>query len=236
MKKRIAVAIALIAFGILSIIPTSPSDHSLKSRVVKLTSERGVCSGEQVKAPSGVSYVLTAAHCGSLAVDGQITVTTEDGRKLPRRIIAEDDLNDLLLLEGVPGMDGIEVAASTLKSESIRTFTHGRGFKTYKTRGELVEKKRVQIPVDTAVTKEDEKKCSGKAKFKVVDMNLGFWVMRMCVMDVELTVTTATIVPGSSGGMVVNDAGELVGVVSAGDGVFGYLVPVDDINRFISNY
>lgn len=219
--------IALLALG------CGPSENSLRSRVVKLTSARGSCSGEQVRAPSGTHYVLTAAHCIVLAEDGQINVITEDGRELKRRVIAEDDKSDLLLLEGVPALAGIDIAAVAPKGTWIRTFTHGKGHATYKTEGELLETTEIQILISMSM--EPIEGCN-KAKEKLISTETPFGSIYACLLSVKETFTQAMTQHGSSGGMVVNNEGELVGVVSAGDGNYSALVTLSDIKAFLNNY
>jgi S1-C subfamily serine protease len=233
-KLKRTIAVALIALGLSTTLTNcGPSDTSIRSRVLKLVSSKGSCSGEQIKAPSGMQYILTAAHCKVLAVDGSIKVITEDGRELMRRVIEEDVKSDLLLLEGAPGIEGLSVADDLSPRDHIRTFTHGYGMATYKTEGVIIQDMRVQIAISAVLSPEDQAKCEEQPKQKVMDAG---WFGKMCAMDVVETATTALILPGSSGGPVVNDRGELVGVVSAGDGVIGMLVKISDINDFISSY
>lgn len=54
----------------------------------------------------------------------------------------------------------------------------------------------------------------------------------------RLSVTSAWVVMGSSGGMVVNDAGKLVGIMSAKDinGPFSYMINLSDIKAFTAGY
>lgn len=209
----------------------SKSENHLRSRVVRLVSERGSCSGEQIKAPSGEDYILTAAHCAVLAKDGSIETITEDGKHLLRKVIAKDGYSDLMLLEGVPNMEGIPVADDYDLHEHVRTFTHGRGFATYKTEGELIQIVRVRIPIFI----EDIEKCDTH-KYEVIASFNDFALSLTCMLSVDEIATNAMTVPGSSGGLVVNDDNELVGVVSEGDGVFGYLVRLSDIQKFLEAY
>lgn len=208
------------------------SDSYIRDRVVKLTSEKGSCSGEQIRAQSGVDYILTAAHCRVLEKDGMIKATTEDGRTILRKVIMEDAESDLLLLEGLPGVRGLDISDYSAPRDHVRTFTHGAGMATYKTDGVIVQDLRVMILLKFIAGPEAEQACN-TPKSHTVDV-LG--EIKACVLDVTETVTTALIVPGSSGGAVVDDKGDIIGVVSAGDGKFGLLVPLRDIHRFLAAY
>jgi len=218
----------------------NPSDTEIKSSVVRLTTEnnRGTCTGEQVKAASGTEYILTAGHCAGLANEqGSIKVITEDGREMMRKIIAEDANSDLLLLEAAPNTRAMEIAANIHSSEHLRSFTHGQGLDTYKTEGEYVQEQEVEIPL-FIVTSDNEGKCN-MPKLKMKDMPIFFgFMVKVCSLVVKTAITTVPIVPGSSGGPIVNDNGDLTGVASASapDSFISILVRLQDIQNFLKNY
>lgn len=237
-NKHKRVVLGAVAGLLLSIMSlgfgggSSKSDQWLKDRVVKLRGNGMLCSGEQIQAPSGQTYILSAAHCHKLAVNESIEVETEDRKTLQRKVIAEDKFSDLLLIEGLPNKTGLKIADKDYKHQKVRTFTHGGGMDTYETRGELIQYISIPVMIGEIITDEDLQACESMPKYKVRE----WWLGRMCIMDVLETATTAMIVPGSSGGMVVDDDGGLVGVVSAGGDGFGYLVTLKDIQRFLSAY
>ncbi len=204
------------------------SDRYVRPNAVQLVG-KGSCSGEQIIAPSGRKYILTAGHCRDLN-DGKpsITVKTEDGRTLERAIIAEDPNSDLLLLEGVPGVEGLSIAESYSPQQHVRTFTHGGGLPLYKTEGVLIGQKFINIPLYEINISQcgQQKNIIGKTE------DGG----DLCGLHVKEMVTTALVVPGSSGGIVVDDSGDLIGVVSATTGEFGLIVTIQDIKAFTRNY
>lgn len=232
--KRLAIGtvIALVAVHVL----TMKSESYIRARVVKLSSLHGMCSGEQVRAPSGVDYILTAGHCKGLALDDQILVTDAEGHELWRKIVAEDPASDLLLLEGLPGMKGLDIADSEQASEHVRTFTHGANLDTYKTEGEIIQTKEVKVPLNVIDSEAAAAKCSGMPKFQIEHMETWIGTIDICALEADEVAASATIVPGSSGGMLVNDSGELVGVASCTDGQFGYFVTLRDIKAFLAGY
>ena len=211
------------------------SDVDMHKVVLQLEGNGGKCSGEQIETDSGHEYVLTAAHCKNLQEDGSIQVTTEDGRTLMRRIIAEDQYSDLMLLEPVPDMKGIKLASSWERNQHIRTFTHGGGLPTYKTEGELIASMHIDFELWMIDSLESEDLCS-KPKHAVKSVRTFFGDFKICALSANEVATTAMTIPGSSGGMAVDDNGRLVGVVSAGGRNIGFLVPLEAIQDFLYNY
>lgn len=209
------------------------SDSYLRNRVVMVKGNGISCTGEQVRAPSGVDYILTAGHCNKAIVDGKIEVITESGARLMRSVIAEDPTSDLLLVEGLPNLRGLDVAATVMPFERVITLTHGGRKPTYKTEGVIVSgSENVKAVTSLGESVEDCKKRGAKYDSIVIE-DIG---LVACVLSVEETVTTATIVPGSSGGPVMNSSGELIGVASMCDGFFGYTVRLLDIRAFLAGY
>lgn len=204
----------------------------------KLVGNNHACSGVQVHAGSGQDYLLTAGHCNVLADDnGSIGVILDNGDHLQRRIIEEDANSDLLLLEGVPNLHGVEVSKALEPSAHITAFTHRKGMATSKSEGAVIESQRVAAPVSEISSEGDEEACLSKLKQSVVAVDfLGVVTIKFCVLVVDENVTTLPISPGSSGGMVVNENGDLVGIVSMGDGEFSYIVLLKDIQAFIKAY
>src|ERR1019366_2302284 len=147
-------------------------------------------------------------------------------------IIAEDDASVLLLLEGIPGLPGLEVATSVDMGDPVRTFTHGHGMPTYKTSGILLKSITTTVNQGMILTEEDAQACIDRPRRSIVPGLFG----SMCISTESETVSPAAVVPGSSGGMVVDDMGRLVGVVSATDGTFGFFVPLSDVKAFLAKF
>lgn len=208
-------------------------DKESRSKIVKIVGDMGMCSGEQVEAPSGVSYIVTAGHCKGLMGPDGFEITTEDGRHLKRRMIAESTTSDLILLEGVPGMKGFPIAKDSYPGQKIHTLSHGGNMNTYETKGELIQFDIISAPLYAVDTPAKEAECSAMRKTHVASDDFGG---KVCMLTVGEIISTAMVVPGSSGGAVLNDNNELVGVVSAGRGEFSAFVTLYDIGMFLNNY
>ena len=213
------------------------SDDAIRARVFKLKGESGMCTAEQVKGgDSGKDFVLTAAHCRSqVGANGYATLQDDTGKLHHVKFIAEDPTSDLMLLEGVPGVSGFEIAGGMTKHEHVRSFTHGSDYETFKTEGEIIQPVTQSIPIAGVTTKAEREACSlPKHSIQVIASLFG--PRTVCVVSLVNIATTLMIVPGSSGGPAVNDEGQLVGVASATGGGFGFLVPLKDIQRFLAGY
>lgn len=212
--------------------PADKTDSFIRSQVVLVDSNGFQCTGEQIKAPSGKRFILTAAHCRQAEIDGIIDVVSEKKVRYKVKVIVEDDINDLLLLSPIPLADGLDIAKHLYKNQSIRTFTHGDGHDTYQTDGFSIEKKEIAVPVGPIT---DPKQCKVGKKRQIVVSDGIFGSVMLCVLKLKLFAMTARVIPGSSGGPILDIYGDLVGVVSATNGLFGYGVPLEDIKRFLKN-
>lgn len=227
-----AITLPIIAFG--AAVAAPKSDNYIRHRIVRLYSEHGMCSGEQIRTPSGKDLIISAAHCLPLAdQNGIFHVKDEDGALYDRKLIAEDMHSDLIVLEGLPHLHGLRIGKHSERFEHVRTFSHGANMDTYTTEGVIVQDLKVQVALGLALMPEEQKACLSKPK-----NSLGYimGIFPVCVLDVIETVMTAKIVPGSSGGATVNDRGDLIGVNSASDGnQFSMIVTLGDIQRFLSD-
>jgi hypothetical protein len=226
------VALALVGYS----INKSPSEKEIRSKVVKLTGNGYSCSGTQINAPSGNNYIITAGHCADLAEHGSVYVQLDNQRPIPRRVIEVSRTTDLMLLEGVPELDGLSVSFNPpSETDTITSYTHGAGYKTYKSTGEYIETRKVYVLDHIIQSKEDLNTCTDP-KFQVVPMDLGFFQIQACVLFIDSYISSLWSVGGSSGGLVVNQSGQMIGVVYGGDDHFSMIVPLSEIHKFLSSY
>lgn len=207
------------------------SDLYVRNQVVLLNSEQGSCTGVQVVAPSGHVYILTASHCKSLLVSNSMRTTTEGGVTSMSSFIKEDGVSDLMLLSSNIST-GVFIAADNYPHQHVHTLTHGHGFPTYRTDGELLRIDRVQVILFEA-NESNMSECSNMPKLELIGApGLGMY----CIMSTYQMMTTAAITPGSSGGPILDASGSLVGIASATNGNFSAFVTLKDIQNFLSDY
>lgn len=221
----------LVAGYVVYTVRLRASDAFLRRRVVMLSNSAnsGECSGVEVIAPkSRKPYILTAGHCFDLLDAGGGTVTLEGGERRSVKFVALDGNSDLLLLTS-PSTTGVYIAKATELYEHIHTMTHGGAMPTYRTDGELLDEHSFLMPQFPIVSPDDMAKCAQNPSNQAVPTPFGL----VCATVRHQTVGTAAIVPGSSGGPVFNDAGALVGIVSAFGGGFNYYVRLIDIQDFL---
>lgn len=207
------------------------SDSYIRHRVVYLYGNNHACSGVEVKAPSGKNYILTAGHCRILASDDRIMARDENGREQAVEVIQEDPNSDLLLLASIDGKS-VDVAKSIHAHEHLHSITHGKSFPAYRTDGEFLDIELTQIKYFPIMDANDRAKCLTMPKYSDYTGMTG----EFCFISTHQTLADVPIVLGSSGGPLLNEAGELVGIVSAGssDG-FNTFVSLMDIHSFLKD-
>lgn len=213
------------------------SDMNLRSYIVKLHDDRGSCTGVEVKTNSGHLYILTASHCRSLVSTGSVLTEAEDKSVDAVHFIAEDPISDLMLLS--PRSDqknGIKIADFDYTHEHVHTLTRGGGMPTYRTDGELLSIDSVSFPLNFIMTDEDKKACQ-QPKNSIGKLDLGIFTIDtlVCFMNVKEQFSNTLIVPGSSGGALLDDNGKLIGIASASGNDFYAFVLLSDIKNFLSN-
>jgi S1-C subfamily serine protease len=227
------VLMAVLAIGIIvhriDEMPDVRSDAYIRDRVVKLQGDVGGCSGIQVQAPSGKVYILSARHCQKISSDGDITATDEQGHTKKVTIIAVDKDSDLLLLTPM-SIKFITIADKLSLHEHVHTLTHGNMNPTYRTDGEALIDRLVEVALAEIISDEDVKACQASGG-KVYP---SFFSL-VCVGELNVRITTAWVAPGSSGGAALNENGQLIGIVSLSSGLFSGIVRLEDITRFLKD-
>jgi S1-C subfamily serine protease len=214
---------------------------SVTLKIVKDNTERSGGTGFHVRTEKGNDYILTNAHICEMAVNGQVLAVTPDGKKrMNRRVIESSEDHDLCLVEGLPNMKGVPLAAKDPEiGELIGVVGHPALYPLTLSRGEFRGFTTIQLVVAVNVEKEE---CS-KSNQKLIEMppdslEFAFGLENICIQDFSAGGTSAMIFPGNSGSATVNFWGNLIGVIFAGDrrGSSGFFVPLKEIRKFLTHY
>lgn len=209
-------------------------DSYVRNRVVLLYTANAYCTGVEVVVPSGKTYTLTARHCKALLDStDHILAKDEDGKDYRIKLIAVDPNSDLMLLQGI-GVPGLKIADKIYSHEKVHTITHGGGMPSFRTDGELVKDIDMNINMGNILTDEDAVKCKSIKNTTISDK----FMPPLCLIRLHLMLSTAVIIPGSSGGPLLDENQNIVGIVSAvgGSSMFGAYVTLSDIQKFIAQF
>lgn len=235
----ILAAIFLITSAAATHIHESYLFSSVGSNSVFITSPEGAevqgsATGFEVKAPSGKVYTLTNAHVCGLQKDGIVMVGEKrnSGRLIPKRVIEVYTENDLCLVEGLEGYEGLSLADSYSIGDLNYTTGYPLGEALNFSSGYLKELGEVEILAEV-----DLSECHGK-NLKIEHIQDLFGHFDVCVVIRRSVQTNIVIYPGNSGSPMVNAFGHVTGVIFAANNrtAWGSAVPLDDVKEFLKPY
>lgn len=260
---------AAVTFSFIYLAARAPEFHGywLRSKVgskvytIRDNDNSGGGTGFAIKAKSGASYILTNDHVCEVSKDGvNVLVSNEEGLHLKRKIIERSDFTDLCLIEGVPGVEGLDIGDDPAIGQIIASVGHPSLMPITLSKGEIIsttdisisagiiaiqkinqngEKEWEHIPKAEGGISEEE--CSGP-KFSIEEGVIPIFIFaipaKICVVTTYgAYLTNMVIQPGSSGSPIVNFFGNVVGVVFAGDRMgWGAAVSYQDLTDFLSHY
>lgn len=192
------------------------------------------CTAFNVRVPSGAKFMVTNEHCSALAENGLVRAHYTDGRTALVRLIEVSAKTDLSLFQAVPDAPALEIANWHNLYARLNVVGHPRLAKNTYSEGRVVGRDFVDI-VEQSIPLD---KCVGP-RLMVRNITIFFGIkIPMCVKSTEAIQTSVVIYGGNSGSPVMDDDGQVVGVMFAGDTTtnYGSMVPLDALNDFIKLY
>jgi S1-C subfamily serine protease len=196
-------------------------------------------TGFSIQAASGQIVTITNAHVCSLAVDGEMIATYDDGLVTTLSVIEIVKTKaDLCVLSSLPltenkmiytlAAQGLEIgdAAFTIGHPRLAPLTFSNGY--------LVDDTDIDI-IDIEIRDIEACKEIG-GTMKTVPTFFGD--AELCAVPFHAISTSLVVYPGSSGSPVFNFQGQVVGVIFAqsSDTTYGAYVPFDDLKALLDKY
>lgn len=189
----------------------------------------------EIKAPSGKVYTITNAHVCQLQKDGLLLAQEKQhsNRLIPLRIIEVYQKNDLCLLEGLAGYEGLSLADKVEVGQFAWAAGYPLGGALNISSGRIKEFSPIYIEAEGVAPKD----CN-KPGMHLIKESFMFMELEICVLERDSVQTDLNIYPGNSGSPLVNIYGNVIGVVFASQSRtnWGSAVPLKDVKAFLSAY
>jgi Trypsin-like peptidase domain len=214
--------------------------------MVRTSPTGGGGTGFMVKAPSGKSYLMTNDHVCAASKNGEdMVVMTDSGDWIPRRILHRSDKTDLCLLDGMPGVEGLELASDSSVGDQVMAVGHPALMPLTLSGGEILGSQDI-MTLEFITLNEKDLNCQ-KPKNSIVKIgeriafkgkDLTIESIYACVnVTKSAKITNLLIRPGSSGSPMVNWKGQVEGVMFAGDPFgWGAAVSLQDVKSMLKMY
>lgn len=241
--KKLATSVALagtIIYG--AIIAPEMHNHYLRWEVgesvvqVLHVTQNGGGTGFAIQGKSGKQYIMTNRHvCEVKDASGTVRIKVNEKQSYLRKVVYQDSVHDLCLVESVPGLSALTIGSNLDKGDYLYVVGHPGLRQLTTSTGEYIGNKIIEMIYDV----EKKSDCPGK----IVDLPPIYQIILgrqfLCTREYDALSTSAVIYGGNSGSPVVNKWGNLIGVAFAGSVEQerdNYVVPLsyvkDVLNKF----
>lgn len=186
-------------------------------------------TGFYFKAKSGKIYVMTNSHVCEIGKSRPLFIR-HFKEKLPLgKIVKDEPKYDLCVVESAQQSHGLTLARSVSFYKEYHLFGNPYLYTNVYAKGEIFDIKNIQL-IRRII--QGNEKCD--ADEITVKMNMLFFEVEACAVNYKSYITNIQGFPGNSGSPLLNDKGEFVGVLFAGDGRtnYSYYVILETIREF----
>lgn len=204
--------------------------------VVRLTQGFSGGTGFRVKVASGKNYILTNYHICMLGYEtGYLRAEDYNGNRYRLNIIKPYLEHDLCLVEDVPGIPALSVANGVYPHEQVYLVGHPRLANLTMESGSVVSNDIIQLVMPRPLYVA----CNGFDYPSPWEKSLADRGLKLCLEDFSATHANIIAYGGNSGSPVLDDFGNVIGVLFAGSNkavTASYLVPLAHIQKFLAQF
>lgn len=231
------VLVGTVASGLFVLQLQQTPEELVASKVVRVANYAGTSGGTGflVKGNSGKTYILTNAHVCELSEKTKL-FTHEEGRPVARRIIEVSEVADLCLLEADPSSEGLDLATDVQPQQFVKIIGHPLLKPVTIEEGRISFKEQVDVLGFVIENDEQREACAGPTK-RIEKVNFFFFQIDACIISQMAYMVNAVSYPGNSGSPVVDERGDVVGVLFASNNKnWSFVVPLEEVKAFLDKH
>lgn len=193
-------------------------------------------TGFAIQGASGKNYIMTNKHVCGVKENGLVRIGLNDNKLfLHKKVIYEDTVHDLCLIEGVEGLAPLSIGSDQEPGEYMYVVGHPGLRKLTTSVGEYIGREKVELLDDVKTRNE----CKGEVIELSPIQQFFYGIEFACLRSYPALATSAVIYGGNSGSPVVNRWGNLIGVAFAGSTQQerdNYIVPLYYVKRILARF
>ncbi len=239
-KLGLTLSIAALTFVVSFKAPQLHNDYlrwEVGESVVQVLSPdlNGGGTGFAIKADSGQEFIMTNKHVCEVGKGGWVAIKKDGGTPVFKRIVYKDRKHDLCLIEGDRRLSPLTIGSYPEKGEIHYVVGHPGLRQLTVASGEFIGFDTVEL-LDEVKTRQE---CRGKIYELNPFQQIMYGIEFACIRSYLSYATSAVVYGGNSGSPAVNEYGNLIGVVFAGNPdqeKDNYLVPLYEVKRVLAKF
>ena len=206
--RSLAISYVLVVTATYSLTRDTARPKGPEASIVKVLNLAGTGGGTGwVTKAKGKNVIVTNDHVCAVEMGGYVIIQTDDGRLGRKKVLKRSAVRDLCIVEGLRA-PALRIAPfGPRRFDKLTVYGHPLLKPTTPSTGEYLEDGVVPIGMGP----NEEGNCQEGTE------EIESFFGKICVLPMELSYSTVPIYPGNSGSPVLNEEGEVVGVMNSSD-------------------
>ncbi len=200
--------------------------------------EKSGGTGFHVKGKSGQTVLMTNNHICEGAKNGMLFVKGElSPRAIPRRVLEMSKEGDACIVEPLPGVEGLTLSKNEVEDGNhYHVFGHPLLYPLAHSAGEYLQSLLIEI-LHHEMLDPNDGSCKGPRQ-RVESYMTWLGPVSVCIQSEPSEQLSIQIYPGNSGSPLLNDSGEVVGIMFASQRgtIFSFAVPLPVLRNLLEMY